>query len=303
MADFSSDDFDKLLDEFIASQLESSEDILSEIHDDNTSKQKTTPDSNEKNKETSIEKKVKNYSYYDYVTNFSDKETLLAIEEHRLYDAIINLIKSSIDCAKEKNINIEKFTFDIENIIPRFNPKKIQNINDNIVYAWELLIKAQPERLANLPTNASDEQILNYAEKTTDKNLMVALISYVECLIELDSCEIAYNMRKIKYKKYKIEKKIYQEEMERKEKMRLYIKAIKEQNFPIDAELLVSNFFKTVRKDPNSAKKMLETNPSTFAPIQIEKIPDRFFGFIKAKPEDGKKINKKIGNFLKKLKI
>ena len=50
-----------------------------------------------------------------------------------------------------------------------------------------------------------------------------------------------------------------------------------------------------------SAKKMLENNPATFAPIQIDKIPSRFFGLIKAKPEDGKKINKKLGKFLKNL--
>ena len=80
-------------------------------------------------------------------------------------------------------------------------------------------------------------------------------------------------------------------------------KAIKEKNFPIDAETLVNNYFKTVRKDPEGAKKILENNPATFAPIQVEKIPDRLFGLIKAKPEDGKKINKKIGNFLKDLKI
>ena len=47
---------------------------------------------------------------------------------------------------------------------------------------------------------------------------------------------------------------------------------------------------------------MLETNPATFAPIQVDKIPARFFGMIKPKPEDGIKINKKLGKFLKKLK-
>ena len=97
--------------------------------------------------------------------------------------------------------------------------------------------------------------------------------------------------------------KIYEEEIKRKEKIRLYIQALKEQNFPIDAELLVNNFFKTVRKDPEGAKKMLEVNPATFAPIQVEKLPNKFFGLIKAKPEDGKKVNKKLGKFLKNLKI
>ena len=37
--------------------------------------------------------------------------------------------------------------------------------------------------------------------------------------------------------------------------------------------------------------------------IDFEKLPNKFFGLIKAKPEDGKKVNKKLGKFLKNLKI
>ena len=84
--------------------------------------------------------------------------------------------------------------------------------------------------------------------------------------------------------------------------MQKFIEAIKAKNFPIDAERLVNNFFKSVRKDPEGAQKILETNPATYAPIQVEKIPPRFFGMIKPKPEDGIRINKEIGKFLKNLK-
>ncbi len=303
-SDISSDDFDKLLDDFIASQLSDAEDVLADIHDSTQNQTQTKEQQvNDDFVEPQESIQDKDYSYFDYFENQSSLEPNLAMEEQRLYNAIINLMKSSIDCAMESSIEVQKFTFDIKNIIPRFNPKRTDNINENILIAWDLLIKSQPERLASLPLNASDEQILQYAEKTTNKNLMMALISYVECLLELDSCEIAYNLRKVKYKKYKIERKIYEEEMNRREKIRLFIQEIKKEKFPIDEELLVNNFFKTYRKDPNGAKKMLEVNPATFAPIQVDKIPDRFFGLIKAKPEDGKKINKKIGKFLKKLKI
>ena len=140
-------------------------------------------------------------------------------------------------------------------------------------------------------------------EKTTDKNLQNALISYVEILIELDGCEIAYNMRKAKAKKRKIEKQIYEEHQRHKEKMQKVIEAIQTEKLPIDAERLVNNYFKTSRKDPDGAQKILEENPATYAPIQIEKIPPRFFGMIKPKPEDGIKANKEIGKFLKNLKV
>ena len=301
-SDFSSDDFDKLLDDFIASQLSDTEDILADAHSKKTT---SSPQSNEYIIEESPNEPEaeKDYSYGEYIKDQISLEESLAMEERRLYDALINLFRSSIDCAKEVDIEPKAFSFDIKNIIPRFSPKKTQNLIENISYAWDLLIQSQPERLSSLPQNPSDEQLLSYAEKTTNKNLMMALISYVESLIEIDACEIAYNLRKIKYKKYKIEKKIYEEELNRKEKMRLYIQELKKENFPIDEELLITNYFKTVRKDPEGAKKMLEVNPATFAPIQTDKLPDKLFGLIKAKPEDGKKINKKIGKFLKNLKV
>lgn len=301
--DFSSDDFDKLLDDFIANQLNDIEsDIANNFDEKNNTK--NTEDSEEiSDDELLPQNNSETFNFEEYVQDFSIQAQNLATEERKLFDALINLIKSSICCAKETDVEINKFDVNIEDIIPRFNPQRIENITQNILQCWELLIKSQPERLANLPINPSDEQILNYAEKTTNKNLMMALISYVECLIEMDSCEIAYNLRKVKYKKYKIEKKIYEEEMHRKEKIRLYIKAIKEKNFPIDADLLINNFFKAIRKDPEAAKKIIEKNPATFAPIQIDKLPNKFFGMIKAKPEDGIKINKKIGKFIKNLKI
>ena len=130
----------------------------------------------------------------------------------------------------------------------------------------------------------------------------MSLISYVESLIEIEGCEIAYNMRKAKAEKRKIERRIYEEHQQRIETMKRYFKAIEEQHFPINAERLVTNYFKTARHDPEGAKKMLENNPATFAPIEVNKIPPRFFGMIKPKPEDGIRINKEIGRFLKNLR-
>jgi hypothetical protein len=64
--------------------------------------------------------------------NQSSKEKYSAIEVRRLYDARINLIKSSNDCAKEAGIEVKKLTFSANTIIPRFKPKRTQNIIENI---------------------------------------------------------------------------------------------------------------------------------------------------------------------------
>lgn len=283
-----SDDFDKLLDEFISSQLKETEDELAEandIHIHSSEETNTTP---------SLSELISTSSD----TNFNQ----LAKEEKQLYIAFSNFINAVTACGNEANINIPEFYFSCTDLLPRFRPYKTQNLNNDILNAWEVLISAQPTRLLSLPPNATDEQILSFAEKTTNSNLQSALLSYVETLIEIDSCEIAYNLRKVKYEKHKIEKKLFEEQQQRREKMRRYIEAIRSKNFPVDAEMLVNNFFKTVRKDPEGAQKILEHNPATFAPIQVDKIPPKFFGIIKSKPTDGIRINKKLGKFLKNLK-
>lgn len=292
---FSSDDFDKLLDDFIASQLEDTEKFFSETIVPTTTEDNKTLEKSETEKE--------NISLSNIIAEVIDPDAeKLPLEEKRLYGAICELTKSARACGDEAGIEYGEFYLQAKHLLPRFRPSQVGIINRDIITAWEILIAAQPVRLSSLPSNASDEQILSFAEKTTDKNLQMALISYVESLIELDACEIAYNLRRVKYERLKIERDLYQEQQRRRDQMRKYIAAIKEQNFPIDAEMLVNNFFKTVRKDPDGAKKILESNPATFAPIQINKIPPRFFGMIKAKPEDGIKINKKLGRFLKNLK-
>ena len=47
---------------------------------------------------------------------------------------------------------------------------------------------------------------------------------------------------------------------------------------------------------------MLTNNPATFAPIEISKIKPRLFGLIKVTPQDGIRVNREIGDFIKKLK-
>ncbi len=277
----SQDEFDRLLDDFISKQLSDAEDNVEEIEELKTAK-KPLPKYPEEEEET--------------ISN-------LYPEERQLYNAYHNFRIAVTNVAAAADIPAPEFAFKAARLYPRFRPGRTQDLNQDIFKSWETLVLAQPVRLSSLPQNPSDEQILNFAEKTTNQDLQNALISYVEILIELDGCEIAYNLRKAKAEKRKIEKQIYEEHQRHKERMKKYIEAINEQHFPIDAERLVNNFFKTMRKDPESAQKILETNPATYAPIEVEKIPPRFFGLIKAKPEDGIRVNKEIGKFLKNLKV
>ena len=90
--------------------------------------------------------------------------------------------------------------------------------------------------------------------------------------------------------------------MRRQERKRRFIEAVQQKNFPIDAERLINNYFKTAAKDAPAAFEVLTTNPAMYAPIENEKIKPRLFGLLKVTPQDGIRENHRIGTFLKKLK-
>ena len=300
MADdpFSSKDFDALLDDFITRQLADTEDALAEI---DASSKKDTASFNDSPSaaEEADNSDVPLSSYAEEAPEVNN----LAPEEKRLYNAYQEFISVIKRLAKSANLDKPTFCFSPLDITPRFSPRRTGNIKKDIVTCWDIMIAAEGEKLEPLPIDATDEQILDFAEKLSAPNLQLSLISYVETLIEIDACETAYNIRKVKYKKHKIEKQLYEEQQQIINKKRLYAQAIRERNFPVDGDLLVNNFFKAASKDPENATKILEKNPAIFAPIQIDKIPDRFFGLIKAKPSDGYAINRKLGKFLINLKV
>ena len=131
----------------------------------------------------------------------------------------------------------------------------------------------------------------------------MAVVSYVEILFEIEGCEIAYEKRLLEYEHRKIEEEIIEEHRKRGERARKYVDAIERKKFPINAERLVHGYFKVAGKDPEGSFQALTTNPAIFAPIEIDKIKPKFFGLIKPTPRDGLIFNRKIGDFLKKLKV
>ncbi len=78
--------------------------------------------------------------------------------------------------------------------------------------------------------------------------------------------------------------------------------AIKKAGFPVDGKKLITNYLKAYETNKKEAYKTLTTNPAMFAPLQLDQIKKSFL-FGKIKPEDGHRINKELGIFLKHLKI
>lgn len=276
------DEFEKLLNDFLSNEMNDIDEEIENIKEDLENNQKPTS------------------------TPFEDKEddfiNLLAEEELALFTAYKNFEDAILQMAKKNKLKKPQFEIESQDLYPRYKPKHSEFFVEDTIKGWDIMIQAHPKRIATIDPSAKDEDLLNFAEKTTDELLQLAIISYVEILIEMESCEIAYEARRLKAQRKLIEKKVYDEHQARQDKIKSYIKAINDKKLPIDGEKLIVNYFKTARKDPDGAYKMLVNNPATYSPIDIKKIPDRWFGLVKSTPQDGIRWNKIIGDFLRKLK-
>ena len=294
------EEFNRLLNEFIASELQ---DVEVDAEDKKEAERRVKREKPQQPQKITESKEQEQPSPAPLPTVEEEKSSvILCNEEQALYDAFENFKSAIQSMCSDNNEKSPEFKITKDLLFPRFKPAKAKEFIDAAMLGWDKMLKFHGQHLEDLNPEASDDEILNFAEKETDENLQMALIAYVEILIEIESCDIAYEERRIKAKKRYIERKIIEEHEARQAKIKMYIERINAQKFPIDAEKLVLNYFKTARKDPDGARDVLFNNPATYSPILVEKIPNKLFGLIKSKPEDGIKFNRIIGNFLKKLK-
>lgn len=223
-------------------------------------------------------------------------------DEGELVQAYTNFVDAVTAIAVMRQIKFPELSFLPESLVPNYKPSLGKKIVNDTLACWDIMLAAFPDTLSTLNPNASDEQLLNFAEGLTDQNLQLAVISYVEILIDIENCEISYEERRLKSQRKRVERALYEEYMRRQERKRRFIEAVQAKNFPIDSERLINNYFKTAAKDAPAAFEVLTTNPAMYAPIENDKIKPRFFGLVKVTPQDGIRENHKIGSFLKKVK-
>ena len=232
-----------------------------------------------------------------------ENQPMLGTDESELAQAFINY-SSSINNLSKVRLQKEFIpTFKIETLYPNYKPSTGLIISDDLINGWLMLCKMFPQDVGTFPLKSTDEQFLNFAEKLSNQDLQLAVISYVEILIDLEACELSYMAKLLRYQEKHVKRILYEEYLARKDRQRKFVEAISAQNFPIDADLLVTNYFRVSQKDVDGAFKALTTNPAIFAPIDFKKLKPRFFGLIKVSPRDGIRMNIKIGNFLKNLRV
>ncbi len=233
----------------------------------------------------------------------AQEEPTLGNDESELAQAFMNYYNSVNKLSLTKLNTPYMCTFSVEDLYPNYKPSVGHILTSDIAAGWVLLCKMFPEQVGTFPLNSSDEEFLSFAEKLTDNDLQLAVISYVEILIDIEGCELSYQAKFLKYQEKHIKRLMYEEYMNRKERQRKFTEALAAKNFPVDADRLISNYFRVAQKDVDGAFKALTTNPAIFAPIDFSKIKPRWFGLVKVSPKDGIRINLEIGNFLKRLKV
>lgn len=227
----------------------------------------------------------------------------LGMDESELAQAFVNYSASIKNLCKNFPNETYEPLFDIDDLYPNYKPSIGEQLLDDLSQGWLILCRMYPDTVGKFSVNSTDEQFLNFAEKLDNQDLQLAVISYVEILIDIEACELSYQTKFIKHQEKRIKKQMYEEYLYRKERQRLFTKALQDKKFPIDAEKLITNYFRVAQKDADGAFKTLTENPAAFSPIDFSKIKPKLFGLIKVCPRDGIKINIKIGNFLKKLRV
>ena len=231
------------------------------------------------------------------------QETGLKAEEKELARAIANFKDGITVMASRKKLKAPQTDYTEEQLIPNYKPSVGKKIAQYLLEGWDIVNKYAPEDMKRLSPEANDEDYLTFAESLSDNYLQLAIISYVEILINIEICEVSYEQKKEQLMKNKIKKELYEEYMELQERKNIFIQKLKEKNFPIDVDKLMNNYFRAAQKDADGAFEALTKNPAMFSPIEVEKIRPKFFGLIKVTPEDGIKANQKIGKFIKNIKV
>ncbi len=152
----------------------------------------------------------------------------------------------------------------------------------------EQIIQSELKRVQNQETLSTAQQIL---------------IAYLTVLVDMQLIQEKLNMADIQNESDEIIDDIKEMEESEKEIKQSFITAIERKDFPVDARKLINNYFTLAKKDPDKAYETLITNPLFFSPIQMERLPKKFFGLIKPSPKDAMAVNKKLASFLKNLKV
>ena len=134
--------------------------------------------------------------------NASDEQVAnsLNLSEQKLYTAYRNFVESIEAITKEQQLSAPTFHIKAQVLYPKYTPGLGNLITIDVLQGWDLMFEAFPNDITKIKPNASDEELLDFAEQHSNENLQMAVVSYVEILFEIEGCEIAYEKRLLESK-------------------------------------------------------------------------------------------------------
>ena len=180
----------------------------------------------------------------------------------------------------------------------------MDDILDDLTAILPLIPEMQRILNTDAPLDDLIEEEIAYMEDSEDSSVGEQLVvSYLLVMADMEIMMRKAQSRRMREERENLIEEIQDNENEELEIQKAFVNALKKENFPVDAEKLIKNYFNFARKEPEKAYQLLTTNPLFFAPVQTEKLPKKFFGLVKAGPKEASAVNKRLASFLKKVKI
>lgn len=158
-----------------------------------------------------------------------------------------------------------------------------------------------------LSSNSVEDLIDDEVRRAQDQDVLTSaqqvVLAFLMILADMKMVQQNLELHEITKEQQNIVDDIQEMEADEKAMKRDFIVAIQRKGFPVNATKLINNYFTLAKKEPEKAYQTLITNPLYFSPIQMEKMPKKFFGLIPAGPKEARAVNKRLATFLKHLKV
>lgn len=180
---------------------------------------------------------------------------------------------------------------------------------DDILNDIALVLPLIPEFKRIFKRNVSlddliENEIIYMEENEEEASIGDQMVTaYLLIMAELNVLSQRAEIRKVRNERQIAVEEVQEIENEERQVQKAFVLALKKENFPVDADKLIRNYFNFAKKDAEKAYQILTTNPLFYSPIQLEKLPKKLFGTRKLGAKEATAINKKLASFLKKVKI
>ena len=171
--------------------------------------------------------------------------------------------------------------------------ESFRKMNSELALVVSYLLDLKEDQMS--VTNMLDSLLKHYKN---DDFWRRVLLDYIEVQQQKDEEELQIEKKEIRKKGKTLQEKIRAFQKQRKDLIKRFSAEIENEKFPVNAQKLFKNYLHMADIDSDKAWNTLIANPAFFSPIIVEDNEGKRILSV----DDAKKINKKMGSFIKKMK-